>query len=152
MPDELRCAIEPRSIAIVGASEDPDKIGGRCLYYLKRFGFRGAIFPVNPARSQTQGVATYRSIDALPEVAELAIIAVPGEHAVEAVEACALHGTRVAVILAAGFGETGEAGREQERRMLRAARAAGMRLIGPNAQGLANFRNGAIATHSTMLI
>ena len=152
MPDELRCAVEPRSIAIVGASEDPDKIGGRCLYYLKRFGFRGAIFPVNPARSQTQGVATYRSIDALPEVAELAIIAVPGEHAVEAVEACALHGTRVAVILAAGFGETGEAGREQERRMLRAARAAGMRLIGPNAQGLANFRNGAIATHSTMLI
>ena len=108
---DLRYAINPRSIAIVGASDNADKLGGRCLQYLKRFGFTGAILPINPTRDETQGVKTYPGFDALPEVAELVVIAVPGDAAVEAVEACARHGTRVAVILTAGFGETDDAGR-----------------------------------------
>ncbi len=149
---DLRCAIDPRSIAVVGASDNVDKLGGRCLQYLKKFGFRGAIYPINPARSETQGVKTYPDFDALPEVAELVVIALPGGQAVEAVEACARHGTRVAVILTAGFGETDDAGRAQERRMVDAARATGMRLIGPNTQGLSNFSNGAIANFSTMFV
>ena len=149
---DLRYAINPRSIAIVGASDNADKLGGRCLQYLKRFGFTGAILPINPTRDETQGVKTYSSFESLPEVAELVVIAVPGDAAVEAVEACARHGTRVAVILTAGFGETDDAGRAQERRMVDAARATGMRLIGPNTQGIANFHNGALANFSTMFV
>ena len=149
---DLSCAINPRSIAVVGASENVDKLGGRCMQFLARFGFQGAVFPIHPTRSETQGVRTYPDFDALPEVAELAIIAVPGDQAVRSVEACARHGTRVAVILTAGFGETDDAGRAQERRMVEAARATGLRLIGPNTQGIANFKNGAIANFSTMFV
>ena len=148
----LSYANHPRSIAIVGASDNVDKLGGRCLQYLLRFGFKGAVFPINPSRAETQGVKTYSDFDALPGLAELAVIAVPGEQAVEAVEACARHGTRVAVILTAGFGETDATGRAQEKRMVDAARARGMRLIGPNTQGLSNFDNGAIANFSTMFV
>ena len=72
----LRHAIDPRSVAIIGASDNPDEIGGRCLEYLSRFGFTGAVFPVNPNRELTQGIKTYPSLDALPEVAQLVIIAV----------------------------------------------------------------------------
>ena len=149
---DLRCAVNPKSIAVVGASDNVDKLGGRCLQYLKKFGFQGAIYPINPTRDQTQGIKTYPDFDALPDVAELVVIALPGSQAVEAVEQCARHGTRVAVILTAGFGETDEAGRVQERRMVDAARATGMRLIGPNTQGLSNFSNGAIANFSTMFV
>ena len=106
----LSSILAPRSVAIVGASENADKIGGRCLQYLLRFGFRGPIFPINPAREEIQGVRSFASFDALPEMAEMAIIAVPGMQAVEAIEACARHGSKVAVILSAGFGEAGPEG------------------------------------------
>lgn len=149
---DLSYAVNPRSIAIVGASENEDKLGGRCLQYLKRFGFKGTILPINPTRAETQGVKTYPDFESLPEVAELVVIAVPGDQAEAAVKACARHGTRVAVILTAGFGETDDAGRAQERRMVEAARATGMRLIGPNSQGIANFHNGALANFSTMFV
>ncbi|MDB5846400.1 MAG: CoA-binding [Rhodoferax sp.] len=152
LAEDLRYVINPKSIAVVGASDNVDKLGGRCLQYLKKFGFQGRIFPINPARTETQGVRTYASFDALPETAEVAVIALPGAQAVDAVEQCARHGTRVVVILTAGFGETDEAGKAQERRMVAIARAAGMRLIGPNTQGVSNFQNGAIANFSTMFV
>lgn len=152
MSTDLTAAIAPRSIAVIGASDNPDKIGGRCLLYLKRFGFAGDIYPVNPTRDVTQGLKSYPDIDSLPGVAELAVIAVPGEQAIQAVKACARHGTSIAVVLTAGFGETDEQGRARERCMVEAAREHGMRLIGPNTQGLSNFANGAIANFSTMFI
>lgn len=150
--NDLRFATDPQSIAVVGASDSVDKLGGRCLQYLKKFGFKGVIYPINPARTETQGVKTYASFDELPGLAELVVIALPGAQAVEAVEDCARHGTRVCVILTAGFGETDDAGRAQERRMVNAARATGMRLVGPNTQGLSNFANGTIANFSTMFV
>lgn len=148
----LAAMMAPRSIAIVGASENADKLGGRCLQFLLRFGFKGRIFPINPAREAIQGVRSYPSLDALPEVAELAIVAVPGLQAVEAIEGCARHGCKVAVILSAGFSEAGAEGRALEQRMVAAARAVGLRLIGPNTQGVSNFSNGAIANFSTMFV
>lgn len=152
MNADLTVAVAPRSIAVIGASNDPDKIGGRVLLYLNRFGFKGEIYPINPTRGVTQGVKSYPDVDSLPGTAELAVIAVPGEQAIDAVAACARHGTKLAVVLTAGFGETDSEGRERERRMVEIARAAGMRLVGPNTQGLSNFANGAIANFSTMFI
>lgn len=152
MTTDLSIANAPRSIAIIGASDKPDKIGGRCLGYLQRFGFQGPIYPVNPMRNELRGLKCYPDVASLPDVAELAVIAVPGDQAIEAVRACAEHGTRVAVILTAGFGETDAQGKAKEQAMVEVARRHGMRLIGPNTQGLSNFANGAIANFSTMFI
>lgn len=149
----LSKALRPRSIAVLGASDDPDKIGGRPLMFMKRFGFAGDVYPVNPRRDQVQGMKSYPDLQSLPQTPDLVIIAVPGEAAIAAVEVCAAMGVAVAVVLSSGFGETSTVqGGEGEARMRDAARAAGMRLIGPNTQGLGNFSNGAIAGFSTMFI
>lgn len=146
----LGSALNPRSVAIVGASDNPHKVGGRPILFLQRYGFRGSIYPINPGRATVQGLRAYPSIDATPDAPELAIVAIAGEEAVGAVAACAERGVKVAVVMTSGFGETGEAGRQAQARMLEAARAHGMRLIGPNCQGLANFATGTVANFSTI--
>jgi acyl-CoA synthetase (NDP forming) len=151
--DPLRAALDPKSVVVIGASENPDKIGGRPLFYLARHGYRGRVFAVNPKRSETQGFATFPSLDALPEAPEAAIVVVPGDAAIAAVEQCARMGVKACIVMASGFGETGTAaGIANEARMRDAARAAGMRMVGPNAQGLANFGNGAVLSFSSMFI
>ena len=147
----LHLALDPRSIAIIGASDNPDKIGGRPVDYLARFGFRGAVFPINPNRLHIQGLRSYPGLAALPHPPELAIIAVPGQAAVEAVESCAAAGVKIAIMMASGFGETA-GGKAQERAMAARARSQGLRLVGPNAQGLANFATGAVASFSSMYL
>ncbi|HKX09426.1 MAG TPA: CoA-binding protein, partial [Stellaceae bacterium] len=148
----LRAALDPRSIAVIGASENPNKIGGRPIHYLARFGFKGAIYPINPHRAELQGHKSYPDLASLPEAPELAIVAVPGQAAVAAVTACSERGVKVAVVMASGFGETGAEGEAQERAMVATARAHSMRIVGPNTQGLANFGTGAIANFSTMFL
>lgn len=148
----LEALLAPRSVAVVGASDNVDKVGGRPIRYLQDFGFRGRILPVNPGRADVQGLPAFPSIEALPEVPDAAIVAVAGEAAVAAVEACAAKGVKAAVIMASGFGETGPEGKAEEARLRRLANAAGMRLVGPNSQGLANFGNGAVLSFSTMFI
>ena len=147
---DLRAALAPASVGIIGASDNPHKVGGRPILYMKRYGYRGAIYPVNPARGEVQGIKAYPALEALPEAPELVIVAVAGEDAVRTVQACAVRGVAVAVVMASGFGETGEEGRQAQNRMVDAARASGMRLIGPNCQGLANFATGAVANFSTV--
>jgi acetate---CoA ligase (ADP-forming) len=78
----LHAVLDPKSIVVIGASENPDKIGGRPLYYLQRHGYRGKVFGVNPKRTETQGYPTFPSLEALPEVPEVAIVVVPGDAAV----------------------------------------------------------------------
>ena len=146
----LRAALDPASIAIVGASDNPHKVGGRPILYMKRYGYRGDIYPINPARAEVQGLKAWPDVTSLPRAPELAIVAVSGEEAVGAVEACAARGVAVCVVMSSGFGEIGTAGRAMQERMLAAARAAGMRLVGPNCQGLANFATGAVANFSTV--
>ncbi|MHB1121400.1 MAG: acetate--CoA ligase family protein [Ramlibacter sp.] len=146
----LRRALAPRSIAVIGASDNAHKIGGRPISYLSRFGFQGRVFPINPARAEVQGLRSYKQLADLPEVPDVAIIAVPGDLAVQAVDECARAGVSLGIIMSSGFGEVHAEGKEQERAMRESARAAGMRLVGPNSQGLANFGTGAVASFSTM--
>jgi acyl-CoA synthetase (NDP forming) len=146
----LRAALEPRSIAIVGASDNPHKVGGRPILYMKRYGYCGAIYPINPGRAEVQGLKAYASIGDVPEAPDLAVVAVAGDDAVRAVEECAKKGVKVAVVMTSGFGEIGPEGKAAQERMASAARAAGMRLVGPNCQGLANFATGAVANFSTI--
>src|SRR5438105_5906507 len=150
MQASLDAALNPASVAIIGASDNPHKVGGRPILYLQRYGYRGAIYPINPTRSTVQGLRAYSTVHETPRAPELAIVAVAGDEAVRAVEACAARGVKVAVVMTSGFGETGEGGRAAQDRMLKAAHAAGMRLIGPNCQGLANFATGVVANFSTI--
>ena len=151
--DTLRVALNPKSVAIVGASQDPNKIGGRPLLYMQRYGYCGVIYPINPKRDQVQGLKAYPDLFAVPDAPEVAIIAVAGDAAVDAVESCADIGVKVAVVMASGFGETDPVeGKAKEARMRKVAREAGMRVVGPNSQGLANFGTGAVLSFSTMYI
>ena len=146
----LQAALAPRSVAVIGASDNPHKVGGRPILYLQRYGYRGAVYPVNPGRATVQGLRAFARVEDLPEAPELAIVAVAGEEAVRAVESCAAHGVKVAVVMASGFGETGAEGLRVQEALVETARRAGMRLIGPNCQGLANFATGVVANFSTI--
>lgn len=148
--DALKHAFDPASIAIIGASDDPNKIGGRPIHYMLRHGYRGEILPINPKRPTIQGLPAYPSFDALPRVPEVAVVAVAGDAAVAAVSECARAGVKVAVVIASGFGEIGPEGKAVQDRMVADARAHGMRIVGPNTQGIANFGTGAIANFSTL--
>ena len=149
----LKAALDPRSVAIIGASENPNKVGGRPVHYLDKFGFKGKIFPINPSRTEVQGHKCYKSLGDLPEAPEMVIVAVAGDNAIGTVEDCAAHGVKCAVVMASGFGEVDAvAGKAKERRMVEAAHKAGMRIVGPNSQGLANFGTGTIASFSTMFM
>lgn len=144
---------DPSSVAVIGASDDPDKIGGRPIAFMKRFGFRGTIMPVNPSRPTVQGLPAYPDVASLPTVPDAVIVALPGQAAVDAVKACADMGVRGGVVMASGFGETGlpeDLARQQD--LVERARARGMRLVGPNSQGLANFGTGTILSFSTMFV
>jgi acetate---CoA ligase (ADP-forming) len=153
MHHDLRAAFNPASIAILGASDDRNKIGGRPLLYLRQFGFKGSVYPINPMRDQVQGMRAYPNLSSLPEIPELAIVALSASAAVSAVAECANAGVKIVVLMTAGFSESeGETGKRIERQMVEHARSKGMRIVGPNAQGLANFGTGAIANFSTMFL
>ncbi|MBV9756912.1 MAG: CoA-binding protein, partial [Alphaproteobacteria bacterium] len=134
--------LAPRSVAIVGASDDPQRIGGRPIAYMRAQNFAGTILPVNPRRTQVQGLPSWPSVAALPEVPDVAIVAVPAEHAVQAVADLGARGVKGAIVFTAGFAEVGEAGSAAQGEMAAVAQAHGMRLLGPNCLGLFNARIG----------
>lgn len=150
MSDLLASALNPQSIAIIGASDNIHKIGGRPIDYMQRMGYQGRLYPINPSRTEIQGLRSYPGLDDLPEVPDLAIVIVGGDQTMPMVEACAARGVKSTIVMASGFGETGPIGQALQQRMVHSAKAAGMRLIGPNTQGLANFGTGAIASFSTL--
>jgi acyl-CoA synthetase (NDP forming) len=145
----LDALLRPKAIAIIGASDDPARIGGRPLAYTLAAGFAGRLYPVNPNRATVQGLLAFPSIDALPGEIDLAVIAVPARDAIAAIESAAAKGAKAAVIFSAGFAETGAEGRALQAELLSRARAAGVRLLGPNCVGLFNARIGHVATFSS---
>lgn len=148
----LLSAFAPRAIAIVGATEDRNKVGGRPLHYLARFGFTGSVYPINPKRPIIQGLAAYPSLEALPERADVAIVAIGQDAVPDVIDQCAASGIGAAIVMSSGFAETGPDGVERQRSLLAQARRLGIRLVGPNAQGVANFRTGAVMNFSTMFM
>jgi acyl-CoA synthetase (NDP forming) len=136
--DLARVLFAPRSVALVGASTDPVKASSRPLGYLRRDGFRGAVYPVN-RRGGTMGAdRVYRSLDDLPEAPDHAFLMTPTAVTVEAVVQCGRAGVRVVTVLSGGFAESGAAGIEREHALLEAARSYGMRVLGPNSLGVVN--------------
>ena len=147
----IAAAFNPQSVVIIGASENPEKIGGRPIKYMLQHGFKGRIYAVNPVRSEVQGIKAWPDLKSLPEVPDVAVICIPGEAAVDAVKICAELGVKLGVIISSGFGETGEKGKAAQDCMLSAARTHGMRLIGPNTQGTVNFATGTIASFASLI-
>ncbi|MBK3572466.1 GNAT family N-acetyltransferase [Streptomyces sp. MBT65] len=134
----LRPLLEPGSVAVVGANRSPLTIGHEIVANLLRGGFRGTVFPVNPRADQVAGVRAYPSVRELPEVPDLALVAVRAEAVPDVVRECATAGVKAVVVVSTGFGETGVEGRATELELARFARASGMRLVGPNCMGVVN--------------
>ncbi|MEZ5729891.1 MAG: CoA-binding protein [Burkholderiaceae bacterium] len=141
----------PASIAVVGASADPTKTGGRPIALLARHGYRGAIYPVNPRGGTIQGLTAFENVAALERVPDLAVIVVPGAGAVDALEACAARGVRMAVVLTAGFAEQGGQGAVLQARLRAIVDRTGIRVLGPNCLGSVAVPERAIATFSVAL-
>ncbi|MEN3380261.1 MAG: hypothetical protein V7608_305, partial [Hyphomicrobiales bacterium] len=138
--------LSPRSVAIVGQSDDASKTTGRPLKYLRQAGYRGAIYCINPRRATVLGERAWKSVDALPEVPDHAYVVVPTEAVVDTVAACGRMGVKVATILAAGFSETGADGVAREQDLKRVAAESGIRLVGPSSLGVVNLREGVMLT------
>ena len=147
----LDALFNPRSVAIIGATEDPTRIGGRPLRYLRESGFRGELWPVNPRRDRIQGIEACPDIAEVPGVIDVAIVSVPAAQAIKTIEACAERGVGAAVVFTSGFAETGADGAARQRRMGDIARASGMRILGPNCLGVYNAATGYFATFTTTL-
>lgn len=143
--------LSPRSVAVVGASDDPTRIGGRPVAYLKAGGFAGPVFPVNPKRETVQGLPAYPSLAALPQPVDVALLALPAAATLAAVEACAASGTGACVVFSSDFAETGPEGAALQHRLAETARAGGVRLLGPNCLGLFDTESGFYGTFSTTL-
>jgi len=141
-----RGLLAPQSLAIVGASDDPSKTTGRPLAYLRKAGWAGRIYPVNPRRETVQGERAWPSVAALPEVPDHALILTPTEIVHQSVADCAAAGVAVASVLATGFAEAGPSGLSRQAELVKIAQAGGLRLLGPSSLGYADPRHGLILT------
>lgn len=128
----------PKSVAIIGASRRADAVGAAVVRNLVAARFPGPIYPVNPSTPTIQSLQAYPSVEAIPGVVDLAIVAVPVAHVVEAAEQCGRKGVRTVVVLTAGFSEVGAEGQVRQAELLRMCRTYGMRLVGPNCIGVIN--------------
>ena len=134
----LRAILAPRHVAVIGASEDRGKFGGRVMHFLAGHGYAGRISPVHPRASSILGLPAWRDVRDIPERVDVALLAVPAAELLNAVDACGAAGVRGCVILTADFAEIGEEGAARERALVAAAARYGMRLLGPNCLGYIN--------------
>ena len=134
----LRAILNPKSVAIVGASRHAATIGGALVANAKRCGFTGAIYPINPQATEIEGLKTYPRVSAVNAPIDLAIIAVPAAAVEETVAECARAGVHGVVVISAGFAEVSAEGRAAQQRLKDLVRASGMRMVGPNCMGILN--------------
>ena len=127
---------KPRSVAIIGASKSPGKIGNVIVRNMIQSGFSGMIFPVNPKEKEIEGLTCYASVDRTPEPADLAVLSIPAARSLDAAGICGKSGVKNLVVITAGFKEIGKEGMDLERRLVEVCRQYGMRLLGPNCVGL----------------
>lgn len=133
----LSSIFEPSSIAVIGASNNEAKWGGRILKNILQ-GFKGKVYPVNPKEKQIQGLVSYPSILEIPDMVDMAIIAIPAKFVPYVAEDCGKKGVKGLVVISAGFSETGRAGKELEDRLVAIVKQYKMRMIGPNTLGIVN--------------
>src|SRR5262245_630061 len=136
----------PRSVAIVGQSDDPSKTAGRPLKFLRQMGYAGRVYPINPRRERVLGERAWASLAALPEPPDHVYIVTPTDAAVSAVEESGRLGVKVATVLADGFAEAGPAGLAREARLRETCAETGIRLVGPSSLGIVDLRTKSMMT------
>ena len=140
--DAISRLLQPRSVAVIGASADPTKTAGRPVAYLQKHGYAGQILPVNPKADRIGDLPCYPDIASLPVVPDVGIVLLGAERAHLAVRDLAARGTAAAIVLASGYAETGEDGARRQRQLIEAA--GSMRILGPNTIGLVNLTDSIV--------
>ncbi len=152
MSDELNHIFYPKSVAVVGASANQEKAGFMCFSNLLQAGYKGRIYPVNPNLSELLGLKVYPSVTAVPGEVDLAMIVIPAQLTISAVEECAAKGVKGTIIISSGFNEVGtERGLDLQVKLKDIAARSGMRIIGPNTVGLVNPRANLCASFQLSL-
>jgi acetate---CoA ligase (ADP-forming) len=131
---DIRSLFEPRSVAVIGASPNPAKIGYKIVENILSDGYKGKVYPINPKGGEVLGLPIYRTLEDIEGEVDLATIVIPARAALSAVAACAAKGVKFLSVITSGFSEVGN--NEDERKMVELARASGMRVLGPNIFGI----------------
>lgn len=147
--ESLKYLFWPRACAVLGASDNPSKIGGIPVRFFKEYGYEGKFYPINPTRDTVQGLPAIPSIEDVEGPVDMAIMAVPESIAIETAEACARKGVKALVTLTSGFAETGAEGAANQDRLREIGKQSGMRILGPNCLGYFNPKNHVYGTFST---
>jgi len=147
----LDALFAPKSVAIIGASSDQRRFGGRPIQYLLEAGFEGGIYPINPMRDEIQGLKAFKSINDVPGHVDLAMLAVGADVTQQTVEDCIARGVKAAICYGAGFAEVGGEGEIRQAKLVETARAGGLRLLGPNCMGALNARTKFYGTFASAL-
>jgi acetyl coenzyme A synthetase (ADP forming)-like protein len=132
----LESLFNPRSVAVVGASANPDKLGYNVLDNIIKYGYQGQVYPINPKEKEILGHTCYPRVTDVPGAVDLAVIVVPNKFVVGVMEDCGAKGVGAAIIITAGFRETGTEGRQLEREVMEIAGRHGIRVVGPNCLGV----------------
>jgi len=135
---ELDAVFRPQSVAVIGASTVPGKLGHDILSNLIQAGFTGPIYPINPKADTVLGLPAYSQIGAVPSPPDLAVVVIPAKAVAGAIEQCGQAGVKAAIVITGGFAEAGPAGEKLQEELAQTARRYGVRLIGPNCQGVNN--------------
>ena len=135
---DLQCFFHPSSVAVIGASDSAEKLGHTILKNLVEGGFSGALYPVNPGSDRIQGLTCFHSVAEIPDHVDLAVIVIPAKFVPQAVRECGEKGIKGVVIVSGGFSEAGPEGEALQQQVVEAAREFGVRVIGPNCQGVNN--------------
>lgn len=143
--------LKPESVAVIGASEDVGKFGGRVMYYLTKHGFSGRLVPINPKRKSVFGVDCVSHISEAETAVDVALLALPPQTLVDAVRDCADAGVGACIVMTTGFAEAGEEGEQRQAELLDIVRTTGMRIVGPNCMGLINPHYRMALTSSLVL-
>ena len=144
--ETLDAFFNPKSVAIVGASSNFTKIGGRPVHNMKISGYGGKVFPVNPGAAEIQGLPAFPAVGDIPGSVDMAVIVVPMPHVEPALTACIDKGVKAAIVLSSGFAEISEDGARAQRRLADLGAEGGLRIMGPNCMGVMNTGTGMIAT------
>jgi acetyltransferase len=144
MGNDIKSLFEPRSVAVIGASPDKDKIGYKILDNIISGGFKGRVYPVNPKGGEVLGLKIYKTLDEVEGDVDLAVISIPAKFVFDAVRACAKKGVKHVPIITSGFSEIGNG--EEERKIIQYSRENGMRILGPNIFGIYSSSSSLNAT------
>lgn len=150
-PTPLKTLLNPRSVAVIGASEDQSKFGGRLYKTLLQHRYAGAVYPINPGRDTLFGLKTFPNVDATPEAPDMVIMALPRDKVKAEIAACAARGAKAGIIITSKFSDAGPEGLALEQDIVATAAEYGMRLIGPNCLGLISPVNKLVLCSSPAL-